>query len=78
MIGRLRWFLLPIVMLCGGCHADAPPTESVQRDTLARGAIRLAYPSLPEASSEPVIPNLRIGLLDGDLSEVFGDVPPVE
>src|SRR5690606_13388307 len=48
------------------------------RDTLANGAGALPYAALPEPAAAAVGYDLRIGVVEGDPHEIFGDIRSIE
>jgi len=62
-----------------GCGAaDTPPGAQLIRDTLPGGVFLPRYASLPPPVAGPVAADLRIGMLEGEPHEVFGDVRAIE
>ncbi len=61
-----------------GCAPDAAPASDVIRETLPNGATLVRYAALPADEAPRIVPDLRIGVLDGEEWEVFGDVRAVE
>ncbi|MGH7504527.1 MAG: 6-bladed beta-propeller [Longimicrobiales bacterium] len=81
-IVRLRGvhsLLLLASALTGACGlTDRRYTADVVRDTLPNGVVRLRYVSFPPPASEPVAVELRIGAVEGEPYEIFGDVRGIE
>ncbi|HUF26436.1 MAG TPA: 6-bladed beta-propeller [Gemmatimonadaceae bacterium] len=72
-------FLLLGAVAAGACDsAGSRAGAKVVRDTLPNGAVRLRYASLAPPAAEPLAFDLRIGTLDGDPNETFGDVRSIE
>jgi hypothetical protein len=62
-----------------GCESAGTDAEvRVVRATLPGGGIHLRYDGLPESASEPLAFDLRIGVVEGDAHEMFGDVRAIE
>ncbi len=59
-----------------GCGSDARGTEAgaAVRDTLPDGRVVVRWSALPGDEADPVSPDLRIGSVEGDGPDVFGDV----
>jgi hypothetical protein len=72
-------FALIAILATAACGAPDPRTgvEPV-RDTLPNGAVSLRYPALPVPDVEPVHHSLKLGVLDGDPNEIFGDLRGIE
>lgn len=68
---------LPAV-LCAACEAADATGSLARRDTLASGTILVSYAGVPVRAVEEVVPDLRIGSLDGPAVEAFGDVRGIE
>lgn len=84
IIGRARSYglrsaALFVLILPAACEAPGTAAATaVVRDSLPNGVVRLSYPALPAPEGGPVEPDLRIGVMDGPLHEVFGDVRAIE
>jgi sugar lactone lactonase YvrE len=72
-------FALPLGLAVSGCDAGEPPSTAVERDTLPDGTPVVRHPALSEPETIPVLePDLRIGVVEGDSTKVFGDVRGIE
>jgi hypothetical protein len=63
---------------CGPESIGSRDEPLVVRDTLPGGAVLLRYGALPEPVADGVSFDLRIGVLEGDAAEVFGDIRSIE
>jgi hypothetical protein len=80
---RSRWpvTLLALVLAPGlGACGEAGVAGSMEgvRDTLPNGAERIRYGALPAEPPEALTPDLRIGVVEGDLRYVFGQIRGIE
>src|SRR5690606_6775627 len=50
----------------------------VVRDTLPNGAIAIHYSGLPDSTAVPLGYDLKLGMVEGDPNEIFGDIRAVE
>lgn len=71
--------LLLLAALTPGCGGDAPASATgAVRDTLSDGTVVARHASLPSAPEATLQPDLRIGALEGEAHETFGNVRGVE
>lgn len=74
-VNRIGW--VGLILLIAACaDGDASGLAPV-RDTLPNGAVRVRYPALPDSAATLTV-DLRIGTVEGEDYEVFGDVRSVE
>lgn len=63
-----------IVLLVACTNAD----RAGQRVTLADGTVQVHYPRLPDLAEDTIVPDVRIGSMDGTEAETFGDIRGIE
>lgn len=67
------------VLAVAACDATEASTRlEPVRETLPNGVVSLRYPALPLPAGEPAAPSLSIGVVEGDINEMFGDVRGIE
>lgn len=74
-------FVLLLTAGLGACEIPegaSPPGVAAEREQLPNGAELVRYQSLGPEEPELVLPDLRIGTLEGEFEYVFGDVRGIE
>lgn len=67
------------LLAVAACEASEGSTRlEPVRETLPNGAVSLRYPAIPLPAGEPVAAELSIGVVEGDVNEMFGDVRGIE
>lgn len=74
---RITFVLLPVLAWTACDGADAVGSRA-QRDTLADGRVVVRYAGIADHLAEAVVPDLRIGSIEGAGAETFGDVRGIE
>lgn len=78
----VAFFSLVLVLagVFGSCRYDPMPaaTDLVTREVRPNGSVYLRYSSLPESQKKFVKTDLRIGVADGDVEYIFGDVRGID
>jgi hypothetical protein len=65
-------------VLLAGCGTADAGRSLATRETLANGAVMVTYSALPALPVDSLIPNIRIGKVDGEPWETFGQIRALE
>ena len=75
---RAAALLVALVFAISCDRAQPGASFDVVRDTLPNGAIAIHYSGLPDSTTVPLGYDLKLGMVEGDPNEIFGDIRAVE